>query len=202
MKQRTYSFCNFFYFLISILTVILLHSCSQTTKQNEKMLSIMTVIQGYMMSFETNIRMRAQNEGVQMNDVIVESVENKEHNIRELLPTPKIILRYSFSGCATCIFDELELLRNDDRIDMNNVYVLLAGANLRMLKIFSQQHNSGSQVLLCNNLPIPFDNVGKMYVFVLDSTLVVHDFFIPNNSAPNLSKWYYDAIYEKYFTTN
>ena len=198
MKHRINIFFVCSLLFVTAIIAIFFFCGSKTNKQDEKHLSMMAAIQDVMSSFETNIKIGIMSEGCSLQGVIIRTIENQEFEISELINSPKLILRYSLTGCESCIINELELLETDNRISKDNLYVLITGGNSRMLKIFDEQNHS-FQILRCENIPIPFDEVGKLYAFVLDSSLVIKDFYIPNNNAPRLSRSYYDAVFNKYF---
>ena len=199
MMRRTKVFCGFFFFAISTAFVIsLITIVLKNKKTNESYQKITSSIQNIMSSFEANVQIGVMSEGVLLKDAVIKDLENREYMISEVVTSPKLILRYSFTGCEACLKNEFELLETDMRIEKSNVIVILSGGNIRMLKAFNQQ-NTHFQFFLSENLLIPFDDVGKFYTFMLDSSLIVKDFFIPLQNASRLSKVYYYAIYNKYF---
>ncbi len=114
--------------------------------------------------------------------------------------SPKIVLRFSELGCNACIEEELAIIKEYAlKIGNKNILILTNYTNSRKILNFKTKNNIDFEVLSCDNLGLPFEKENRLYTFILDSTFMVNNFFIPEKTLPKLSKNYYTAIIQKYF---
>lgn len=135
-------------------------------------------------------------------DIPIIDIYEKKYTLKELFESgPKLIIYNSETGCNLCIEKELELINNiSTDIDIKNIIIISNFKNSRKLKVFKSFYNIKFDVFSCNSLKLPFEKLNsKPCVFVMDSELIVKDFFVPNRALTELSENYYFTIYNKYF---
>ena len=133
---------------------------------------------------------------------LLDENDNK-YNLKEFLSSgTKLVICSTETGCNVCIENELELIKKyQTAIGIDNIIAFTKYNNSRKLKIFKKANSIDFQAFYANNLSLPFEKeYDQPFVFIVDSTLQVKHFFVPNTIVPNLSESYYSSICERYFS--
>lgn len=138
------------------------------------------------------------NESIYINpDLMVTNILGLKQPISSVFNSElKLVIRSSEKGCGMCI--EKELFRIKESFDStlyNSIIVLTTHNSARKLEVFKQTNNIPFEIYSCENLGLPFEQKSEgTYIFMMDSTLEVKHFFIPDFDLPELSKLYFSAI--------
>ncbi len=148
----------------------------------------------------SNVQMNS-NIKIDQNISITDSYESKIILKNLFKSGPKLIVYNSETGCSLCIEKELEIIKNiSTKIGVKNIIIISNFNNSRKLEVFKNTYNLEFDVFHCKSLKLPFEKVSSQpCVFVIDSELIVKDFFVPDRTLPELSEKYYLSVYDKYF---
>ncbi len=130
-------------------------------------------------------------------DLMVTNISGLKQPLSSLFNSEfKIVIRSSEKGCGMCV--EEELIRIKESVDSTlykNIMVLTTHNSARKLEVFKQINNIPFAIYSCSNLGLPFEQKSEgTYIFLMDSTMKVKHFFLPDFDLPELSKIYYSAI--------
>jgi hypothetical protein len=146
------------YVLFSIFLTIILYSCQRNSKKIELPRNLNLV----------NLKFDA---------VILDSLKE---NIKSF-NSSGLILRIHEYDCNTCIDFELENLNKLPANLKNKILLLTAFRNQRALKILLNAHKIGNPVInYLGEFPIPIENIGKPYYFLVDQKGNLSNFHISN----------------------
>ncbi len=113
---------------------------------------------------------------------------------------PKLVLRYSELNCNVCVDSQFETLnRVTKQIGEENILIFGSYSKLDDLNRFKRINNIHLEIYNLKNIGLSIDDENIPYYFVLDSSLVVKDLFIPKDEYPDLTKSFFELISKKYF---
>lgn len=152
-----------------------------------------------------NMDVNLINNGIILDSLLlIKNMSNKEekkvvdifHGKNKLL-----ICRFSELSCEECmIYCILKTISYSDSIGKDNIAFWGDYENSKDLRVLKER--LGIEDMDVYKLPyinIPAERIGSPYYFVIDSTLTMSDFFIPDSSFPNLANHYFELIKKKYF---
>jgi hypothetical protein len=115
--------------------------------------------------------------------------------------SPKLIVRYSALACDICMEEELKIIQKYvSKINKDNIIILASDHNIRSLRLLKKSLSMDIKVYQIEKTGIPFDDKhNNLCLFIIDKELIVKDFFLPEKTLPELSKYYYEIICDKYW---
>jgi hypothetical protein len=115
--------------------------------------------------------------------------------------SPKLIIRYSALACDICLEEELKIIHNYlSKINENNIIILASNYNVRNLRVLKNSLSIDIKVYQIEKIGIPFEETNNnLFLFIVDKESIIKDFFIPEKTLPNMSRDYYEIIYDKYW---
>ena len=155
--------------------------------------------------YKINVDVNLINNGIVLDSLLLmKNVSNKEEQkiIDVFQGTNKLfICRFSELNCQECtIYSILKTISHSDSIGKNNIVFWGDYENSKNLSVVKERLGIGDMNVY--NLPyinIPAERIGTPYYFVIDTTLTMSDFFIPDRSFPGLTDHYFEIIKKKYF---
>ncbi len=115
---------------------------------------------------------------------------------------PRVVIYYPANGCQLCIEQELQIINKlDVKFSKEDIILLGNYTNIRNLYVFVKSNKIKYDVFSANAESfIPGANIiNSSIVFVVDETMKVKYSHIQNKSLPDISKEYYNMIYNKLY---
>lgn len=151
-----------------------------------------------------NISGAQLNNGIKIDTgILVKDINNASVSLRSLIGKgTKLIIRNNEDGCGLCIEHELTLIKKfEEKIGKENIILVTTHNNVRKLKVFKEKNNINLDVYVCPTLELPYEKISKKpFLFLMDSSFVTSNFFIPELSESTISETYYSNIIDRYFT--
>ncbi len=121
--------------------------------------------------------------------------------LREVLPFPKLIFRYSEIHCDVCVDQQIKTLKLfKEKIGSDNIIILANYKLLKNLILFKRLNALDLQVYkLSSELNLELEKNDTPYFFILDENNVANDFFIPIKEINNYTHRYLNLMFDKYF---
>lgn len=138
---------------------------------------------------------------LRINNIMCTSSDNNISEIKDLIAADsKLIFDFRNVNCNTCLEDEMIRLRIvGDKIGHNNIIYIAKFNNQRSQLVFEQKHLVEVYNIDDNVLGLPVENLHTPFVFVVDSSLIAKNIYVPIKEFFALGNIYYDLVYEKYF---
>ncbi len=111
-----------------------------------------------------------------------------------------LIFRFSLFNCSMCVNSVLEKIKDifPNYKDNTKIVFMYDSVNGRITEnMFGKMPYMS---LKEDILGIPMEKINIPYMFILDSTLVVKQFFVPEKSMPELTDTYLNIIKARYFS--
>lgn len=190
--------------IICLLMIIIgmIFYINNRSKYSKNQIERISNTQKYTTLLESYEKWRIINDGQNVWDCIITDLNNNTTTLSNIVTKAKLIIRFSSMGCDNCIQQEIEIIENLGVNIDDNIIILVSNQNIRALNLFNKIHNCKIKVYKSDPLNIPFEETNRLYMFILDSSYTVKNFFIPEETLPKLSITYYETIYEKYFKKN
>lgn len=112
-----------------------------------------------------------------------------------------IICRFKEMHCESCVESAIKIL-NEWADSVKNCNVLYLGEYNRKKLSKKQQdlyNQVGDSIFLADYIPIPVEEEGYPYYFILDSSLNVSNVFIPDKTNPTITMKYLDNIQKRFY---
>lgn len=112
-----------------------------------------------------------------------------------------LVCRFSELDCESCIDYAIKSMKEYSvRMGIENILYL---GNYRNNRIFNRQRAmcgiDSCRSLNVAKLGLPIEDLNQPYYFVLDSSLLVSNVFIPNKTTQRMLNTYFDVLCDKYF---
>lgn len=128
---------------------------------------------------------------IEIEDLLNKQIENK--NI--------LVCRFSEYDCEKCVDYVIEkCVEQLNKISSNLDLVIFGNyENTHALKVYCSNYSNLERVPIYNvsNIPLPIEEHGNPYLFVLDKSLTVLDVFTPNKMNPQLTDTYFEVLSNK-----
>lgn len=127
-------------------------------------------------------------------------LNNSVMNLRELSITkPILVLRFSIFNCSTCVDFTLEKLQEHfhDFALNKRIIIVYDDENMRV-----SESMFGKMPYVTTNryiLGLPIEKSNIPFMFIVDSTLITKQLFIPEKGMPSLTDEYLSIIKTRYF---
>ena len=126
---------------------------------------------------------------------------------KDIFNKKKLVFRYSILNCSDCVNAEFEVLIKEflsNKSNIENVCLLAYYENTRGLVVDYRKFKEKNidiqmYILPINQFHIPIEIKNLPYYFTTDSSLTMHDFFIPMKERPDWSISYLRLILQNYF---
>lgn len=115
--------------------------------------------------------------------------------------TRLLVCRFSELNCQECaIYSIVKMINYSDVIGKDNIMFWGYNENSRNLSIMKERIGiDDMEVFNCIPFDIPIEELCQPYYFIIDSSLVMSDVFIPDKSFPEHTNHYIEMIRIKYF---
>lgn len=140
--------------------------------------------------------------GLQLPDLMLYDEEGNTYHLSELLTDKyKLIVRFSYLHCSSCINDLFQNLKTMiDRFPADDVLIIGEYANLRAFLAFKNSFSlpysiywiaeGEEEILREENLP---------YACIMNKERIIHNLMVPMKEIPKHSTSYYNIMYSRYF---
>ena len=112
-----------------------------------------------------------------------------------------LVSRFLETNCESCVNYSIQMLKNKlSVIKPENVLFLGGYRNNRLFNQLKPTYQIDSlNVANVTALPLPAEELGYPYYFVIDSTLTVLNVFVPDKGSPSIDERYLEAVHTKFF---
>lgn len=140
-----------------------------------------------------------------LEDFIVFDEFDKVQKMSELLDDDyKIVVRFSYLDCASCIsnmLSELNAISKD--VPQERILLISEYDNKRSFLAFKESHKITFPIYFCD-AKVEYDHILKSenmpYICLLNNTMQVDNLLVPIKEIPIHSKRYYNIMIKRYFS--
>lgn len=155
-------------------------------------------------TFKVNFSCGIENSGYKLTNILLKDSLNSIFPLDSLCKQSSktlLICRFSELNCESCVnFAIKSILQNIDSIGKENVLFM---GEFKNNKLFNKRKVAygidNLMVFNSNNLKIPAESLGYPYYFIVDSSRIIHNMFIPDKGTPHISSRYLNLIQKRYF---
>ena len=151
-----------------------------------------------------NFQMQYANNEYSLNDFSLSDTSDTKINLSELLDDNyKIIFRFSYLHCSSCVEFELKnVMKIAQRIPKDRIIIIAEYDNKRGFTAFIKAHNITLPIYFLNenehaNNILQNENIP--YVCLMNKQMKIEHLFIPIKEVPIYSERYYHNIIQRYF---
>jgi hypothetical protein len=113
--------------------------------------------------------------------------------------TKKLIVRYSYLNCNSCVDTVIKYATNFAQKNGNKKISVFADyTNTRDFYLFLRLNKNNLDIFRTAGHVSKIDERNVPYMFVLNEDMTISHLFIPHKEYPHLINWYFEVI-EKYF---
>lgn len=151
-----------------------------------------------------NMQMQYANNGNQLNDFSLTDTAGSKLKLSELLDNHyKIIFRFSYLHCSSCVKFELKnIIEIAQKIPKDKIIIIAEYDNKRGFNAFTKAHNVTLPIYFLNENEHA-DNILQdeniPYVCLMNKQMKIEHLFIPIKEIPIYSERYYHNIIQRYF---
>lgn len=200
---------RYLYFFIGLLIIVLVYFNIKAQKLNQSLstnISQLEVLLNNERSLSANrdhfLRLSLKNNNTLIkNDLEIIDEKGKSFLLKDILPFPKLIFRYSELHCDVCVDQQIKTLKLfKEKIGSDNIIVLANYELLKNLILFKRLNALDIPVYkLSGRMNLELEENDTPYFFILDKNNVANDFFIPIKEINNYTYRYLNVMFEKYF---
>lgn len=133
--------------------------------------------------------------------LVLKNYRGEEFIINDILSSEKLVFRYSELHCDVCVDEQIKSLKKyKEKIGSDNILILADYNNIKNLALFKRLNSIELPIFkLSKKLNLELDEKDFPYFFVIDSSFIARDFFIPIKEINGYTDNYLKIIYEKHF---
>ena len=103
-------------------------------------------------------------------------------------------------GSTHVVYSIVKMINYSDSIKNDNIIFLGHYENNKNLNMIKKQIGiKDIATYNCSYMSTPMEELSSPYYFIVDSTLIMSDIFVPDKSFPSLTNHYLNMIKRKYF---
>lgn len=154
--------------------------------------------------FKANFGFGIENSEYKLTNILLKDSLNNTFPLDSLCKQSSkrlLICRFSELNCESCVnFAINNILQNIDSIGKENILFM---GEFKNNKLFNKRKVAyginNLRVFNSNSLKIPAENLGYPYYFIIDSSRIIHNVFVPDKGMPHISSRYLNLIQKRYF---
>lgn len=154
-------------------------------------------------SFNDSVRTAVESNTSISGDIILETTKESSIYLSEIINENIVILKYSEISCNQCVENELFLLKNlIDLIGVENIIIIADYDDISQLFRFQRINNiEDVRIFISRNedLNLFLEEPTTPYYFILDNSLRIKSFYMPDKEFSQMTLRYYRIISRHFF---
>ena len=156
---------------------------------------------------ETYVILSAQSSGKTVNrHITLTDIKNNKHTMAEILTgkTPRLVFRYSYTDCSSCIDTVFEYLWNlKNKVDPNKLQIIIIPHYTEVRQMIVQNSQSFKNQFTFymageSGIGLPIDKNGVPYLCIIDEHKLVRNILVMDMMFQPLLEKYFETLSETF----